>query len=763
MALTVAEEVSESGPASNSFTSRTLSFGTPVPIGTRAVVLVDLYTSSGVQTTAGMISDPGGHTWTQVVGQTGDGSTGGVAILSTVAVSAITNITLTPGGSANYATWSIARLSGPADVDDSDVGSGSSAIPRPADMTATTTDGVALSVISTRNQSVDQTVPSGWTAIELEKDNSGNLAGAIAHSPNISSTGTVTVIWASADGGQWYAAGVLFKAAATLNHYTLTADGGTYSLTGAAATLVALRILSAASGTYALTGTAANLTVVPLVYMVMGGTETEGWFGHEGKGGADSTASITFPEPVPAGAAIVVPMSCYQFNPTLTEVSDDGGNTWVIDVQEACAIGGGEVGASVTLFRSILTNPCSVFAYDATALPAGDAGRYGQLGAYVFSTPDTVNGFFTTTPASNTQGSTTTVAPGTVTPDTNRSFGVFTGDNRGHTTDLKPYVKPTGYTDASLIHSEIDGDGAESAVHNSTTQSGWWFGKYITTYTPETPTFGFATATGGALSVFAIYNILGGVAGAVLEAEAGSYSVSGTAASLEYGRVLAANAGAYALTGTAASLEHGYRVSAESGTFALTGTAATVLAARTMAASAGSFAVSGTAVTVRVTRLVSVESASYVVTGQAAGLVYSGSAYILTADAGSYAVSGQAATLTRSHVMAATAGVLTATGTAATLTAARELDAATGTLTYSGQAALLVFGRRVVSDASSFSVSGTVATFARTYRAAAASAAYSVIGTDASLVTSAEAGLIARTRLSATYRPVHTLTATLEV
>jgi hypothetical protein len=214
MPLTVAEEVSESGPASNSFTSRTLSFTTPVPIGTRAVVLVDLYTSSGVQTTAGMISDPGGHTWTQIVGQTGDGSTGGVAILSTVAVSAITDITLTPGGSTNYATWGIARLSGPADVDDFDVGSGSSTAPRPADMTATTTDGVALSVISTRNQSGDQTQPSGWTMIEVERDNSANLAGAIAHSPNIGSAGTVTVIWTSVDATQWYAAGVLFKASA---------------------------------------------------------------------------------------------------------------------------------------------------------------------------------------------------------------------------------------------------------------------------------------------------------------------------------------------------------------------------------------------------------------------------------------------------------------------------------------------------------------------------------------------------------------------
>jgi hypothetical protein len=212
MPLTVAEEVSESGPDSNNFVSRTLTFAAPAAIGDRVVVLVDLYTTTGVAATAGMISDDGGHTWVQNVGLTGDGATGGLAILSVTATAPINNITLTPGGSGNYATWGIARLSGPADVDDFDTGTGTSTAPRPADMTATTTDGVALSVISTRGQDAPQTVPSGWTAIELEQDNSSNLAGGIAYSPNIASAGTVTVIWTSTNSTLWFATGVLFKA-----------------------------------------------------------------------------------------------------------------------------------------------------------------------------------------------------------------------------------------------------------------------------------------------------------------------------------------------------------------------------------------------------------------------------------------------------------------------------------------------------------------------------------------------------------------------
>jgi hypothetical protein len=212
MPLTVAEEVSESGPDSNNFVSRTLAFASPAAVGTRVVVLVDLYTTTGTAATAGMISDDGGHTWAQDVGLTGDGSTGGVAILSVTATAQINSVTLTPGGSGNYATWGIARLSGAADLDDTDSASGSSTAPTLTGLSATTTDGVALSVISTRSQSGDQTAPSGWTAIELEPNNSVNLAGAIAHSPNIGSAGAVSCIWTTTTTGQWFAAGAIYKA-----------------------------------------------------------------------------------------------------------------------------------------------------------------------------------------------------------------------------------------------------------------------------------------------------------------------------------------------------------------------------------------------------------------------------------------------------------------------------------------------------------------------------------------------------------------------
>ena len=59
MALTWAEWKSETGPDSNNFAERTITFDVACPVGRRAVVMVDLYTTTGVDTLAAWISDSG--------------------------------------------------------------------------------------------------------------------------------------------------------------------------------------------------------------------------------------------------------------------------------------------------------------------------------------------------------------------------------------------------------------------------------------------------------------------------------------------------------------------------------------------------------------------------------------------------------------------------------------------------------------------------------------------------------------------------------
>jgi hypothetical protein len=207
--VTAAEVVSA---GFNNVPSTQLAFTTPAAIGTRVLVAVELYeTSTGTAAVAGDISDNNGHTWVQHVGLAGNASTGGVAILSTVATSTITTITLNPGGSSNYGNWAIVRFAGASDIDDSDSATGTSTSPAAPALTSSTTDGFVLAVISTRNQSTDQVEPSGWTLILAENDNSTELAGAIA-SDEITATGSVTSVFTTPDGGEWFAAALLIKA-----------------------------------------------------------------------------------------------------------------------------------------------------------------------------------------------------------------------------------------------------------------------------------------------------------------------------------------------------------------------------------------------------------------------------------------------------------------------------------------------------------------------------------------------------------------------
>jgi hypothetical protein len=256
----------------------------------------------------------------------------------------------------------------------------------------------------------------------------------------------------------------------------------------------------------------------PEIYLVMGGTIATGYFGDEGGGGADSIDDIVFPTEVLVGQGVSPQYSIYGHDPSTSRISDTSSNTW--DLSGQIGYGGG-VGASLTAFSSILDTEIPAgghVRYDATALSAGDNGRYGQAWAYVIEKPDTVNGWITATVVTRSQTSTTSVDPGGVTPfepDTNFTFVSFLGNNRGHVTglggidDLKPFTFPTGWN-ASITHTQINANGPHSAVHNSTTQSGWAFGFLLEDYADFAPTFGFSIATSEAHSMLIGFNILGG-------------------------------------------------------------------------------------------------------------------------------------------------------------------------------------------------------------------------------------------------------------
>lgn len=137
----------------------------------------------------------------------------------------------------------------------------------------------------------------------------------------------------------------------------------------------------------------------------------------------------------------------------------------------------------------------------------------------------------------------------------------------------------------------------------------------------------------------------------VTTAQAGSYTLTGQAATVSRDKALAATAGSYTLSGVNATLTFtplitGYDLTALAGAYLLTGQAATVSRDKLLTASAGSYTLTGVNADLTKSKLIAASAGSYTVSGQSADLAYlAPGAYVLTALAGSYAITGSAATI----------------------------------------------------------------------------------------------------------------------
>lgn len=244
-----------------------------------------------------------------------------------------------------------------------------------------------------------------------------------------------------------------------------------------------------------------------------------------------------------------------------------------------------------------------------------------------------------------------------------------------------------------------------------------------------------------------------------LAAGAGSFSLTGTAATLKEARKVVPDAGAYALTGTAAALTKGKRLAAAAGSFALTGTAATLLHKWIISTGAGSFALTGTVATLKHGWKVTADAGSYSLTGTDAALKHgwklaaAAGSFVLTgtdatltkagglnnytiaAGAGAFALTGSTASVLLKRVLSAGAGAYALTGTATATLHGWRNPAAAGSFALTGQAATLKATKRVVPDAGSFALSGNVVSLFQARRLTANSGAYLLTGTDVDLTT----------------------------
>jgi hypothetical protein len=167
----------------------------------------------------------------------------------------------------------------------------------------------------------------------------------------------------------------------------------------------------------------------------------------------------------------------------------------------------------------------------------------------------------------------------------------------------------------------------------------------------------------------------------VLDADPGSYAITGTDANLEQGYEVPADAGSFSLTGTDAALEQGYEIATDAGSYIITGIDASLYSGNTLITDAGSYSISGVNTSLLVGRQIDTDIGSYAITGTDAAIEQG---YEVPCDPGSYSVTGQDASFVEGFGFAADSGSYLVTGVSALLLKQWEVAAAVGTYTVTG-------------------------------------------------------------------------------
>jgi len=125
-------------------------------------------------------------------------------------------------------------------------------------------------------------------------------------------------------------------------------------------------------------------------------------------------------------------------------------------------------------------------------------------------------------------------------------------------------------------------------------------------------------------------------------ADAGSYTLTGGAATFKRDLVVQGDAGSFALTGVAASLLAARILTSEAGAYALTGYSSTLIHNDVLYAGYFAFAYTGYDAELSANRLLVADAGAYSITGGDANLLKDS---VLTSDSGSYAITGNNADL----------------------------------------------------------------------------------------------------------------------
>lgn len=228
-----------------------------------------------------------------------------------------------------------------------------------------------------------------------------------------------------------------------------------------------------------------------------------------------------------------------------------------------------------------------------------------------------------------------------------------------------------------------------------------------------------------------------------LTANSGSYSVTGSSATVSKNRAVTSSSGSYALTGESATITKvkSYPITALSGAYSLTGRAAEIRYVQTLPASVAHLLTeAGDNLAQEDGFLLAIEPLEFIVTTGQGSYSYAGSnatikrGLALTASSGAYSLTGQSATLLKTRVITASSGSYALSGQTATIRRSKSVTSSSGTYSITGQAATLAKGRSLTASAGSYALSGQAATVLRSKSVTASSGAYSLTGQSSTLV-----------------------------
>jgi hypothetical protein len=216
----------------------------------------------------------------------------------------------------------------------------------------------------------------------------------------------------------------------------------------------------------------------------------------------------------------------------------------------------------------------------------------------------------------------------------------------------------------------------------------------------------------------AVYGITGGAVtmgkgAGPLSPEAGSYSQSGTDATLKHTFKLPAGAGSYSISGTDVTLKFTKKIVPATDSYSVSGSAITFGAtARTITGGDGSYSLNGTAAAFTIS--IPVNSGVYPIQGTAASLRWGQS---VAGGAGSYEISGQDVSLIRGSAGDAAGGSYGLTGTNVTLKRVGYVSLEGGSVELTGTAATLTLAtpgaKSISAGGEAYALSGTAVAMTR--------------------------------------------------